>query len=104
MYEIQDIAKDLWAPPERQAHPLPGPGPLIQPLTLFPPATGDNTINHSLRAARWARGGGKWERAQGKGLQLETATAGAASPTRRIGQVLTEDSKGHMGIRNAAKG
>lgn len=67
---------------DKPTHPQ-AQAPLIQPLTLSLPATRDNTINHSLRAARWARGGGKWERAQGKELPLETARAGAASPCQK---------------------
>ena len=99
MRETQDVTKDSGrAPPKRQAHALPNPGPpsLIQhPLLPSSNEARDNAINHSLRAARWARGGGKWERAQGKGLQLRnTNQHSSPPPARGTGQVPTQDSRG----------
>lgn len=95
-------------PLQRTGPPTSRPRPLsfTYPLHLLPSGNKmrDNTINHSLRAARWARGGGKWKRAQGKGLQFRnTNWQEQPSPCQRTGQVPAEDSKGTQGCEMEQK-
>ena len=91
---------------DKPTHPRARPFSFIQPLHLLPPAMNvmRDAINHSLRAARWASGGGEWKRARGKGLHLEIPTGSSSPPPDgRTGQVPTEDSEGHLGFEMQQK-